>query len=709
MISNAPDPTRLLRRILCVGGLLGVATLTLIDRGATRAYATPWIFILWFTQIAPLLALSLRLWPGSAPLRLPSRGWTLLATGIAVSVLVSALFSPFRGLSLLETLTPLAAVSAFFLLHDAALAPSSPNSLRSALTPVLIKWIGLVGLAIVAISLGHWLVSLFQSGLIQHPARWLDYRNDHPLGHSNYTAGLSLLLIPWFGYFAWRGQGTSRVGWIAATALGLIMLFTSGSRGGLIGAGALALLALLYARVNRKVLVLLCLTAIAGAVAFGYAHPRTRALIFNNRGMYSEPNQSNIQRTAMATAGWRMGLQRPLFGWGVGTTPLVYPKFRSGLDGGVEDAFQLHSTPVQIWADIGAPGVLLILLFVGLVWSERRPDVHGDSRMERPFVRVSIVTLAGYGAFAVTDYQLDVPIFALAIAAFAALIARPGLATDTRISRLIAGFAALSLALMVALARRDPTPELNLRALERARDPQGASEARALFEQSLALNRDQELAHFNLGWLLVVSDPAAAENHFLAAAHLVPDKGGIYFGLALARLNQDRPERVKEVVHALALESLNDPAFLISPWWRQPYLAALRRSVVIELHALAARAAGKLAQSNDRRSREASYIAVLADWLDHRSSPGEILRHSFTPARVSYFAARPPVPEWEKAPVRVYHRERPGYPVLMRNLDLPTPVDLFEVQENSLVSGELAPLFPAKGWLPAPLLVELER
>jgi hypothetical protein len=43
----------------------------------------------------------------------------------------------------------------------------------------------------------------------------------------------------------------------------------------------------------------------------------------------------------------------------------------------------------------------------------------------------------------------------------------------------------------------------------------------------------------------------------------------------------------------------------------------------------------------------------------------------------------------------------------MRNLDLPTPVDLFDVQENSLATGELAALFPRKGWLPAPLLIEL--
>jgi O-antigen ligase len=709
MTSLASDPTRLLYRILCLGSLLGVAILTLIDRGATRAYSTPWIFILWWVQLAPLIALSLRLRPSSVPLRLPSREWTIFGGAVIIVVAGSALVSPYRGPSLFASLTPLAAVAGFFLLHDAAGQPMSPNSRRAALPASLIKWAGIFGVALVAVSLGHWLISLARADLLRHPARWLDYRNDHPLGHSNYTAGLSLLVIPWFGYLAWRSERGARVGWIAMTALGLIMLFTSGSRGGLIGAAVLTVVSIFYARVNRKVLILLCLTAIAAAVAFGYAHPRTRALIFNSRGMYSEPNQSNVQRSAMATAGWRMGEQRPLFGWGAGSTPLAYPKFRAGLDGGVENALQLHSAPVQIWADFGVPGALLLLTFIVLVWRERRPDAVSVSQPERPFARVSIVTLAGYSAFALTDAQLDVPIFAGAMAALAALIARPASAPNARWSRGTAALAVLTLALVAAWGRGDAAPELNLRALELGRDPKRLLDARRLFEQSLALNPDQEIAHFNLGWLLVTADPKSAETHFIAAARLVPDKGGVYFGLALSRLNQDRPELVPAVVHALALECLNDPSFLISPWWRQPYFATLRPAVIKELHVISAYVADAFVKTKDRRARDAAYIPVLADWFDHASSPGEILRQAFTPARVSYFAARPVVPNWEKAPIRSYHRERPGYPVLIRDSDLPTPVDLFEVQENGLVSGDLAPLFPAKGWLPAPLLVELQR
>ena len=133
---------------------------------------------------------------------------------------------------------------------------------------------------------------------------------------------------------------------------------------------------------------------------------------------------------------------------------------------------------------------------------------------------------------------------------------------------------------VIALAgKRDPAPALNTEALALARDPAQHDRAVALLQQSLALNPDQEIAYFNLGWLLLVSDPLAAEKHFRAAAHLVPDKGGVYFGLGLARLNQgDRAGATR----AFALECLNEPLFLASPWWTVPAVAAQRNATARE-------------------------------------------------------------------------------------------------------------------------------
>jgi hypothetical protein len=513
-----------------------------------------------------------------------------------------------------------------------------------------------------------------------------------------------------------------------ATLLGILMLFSSGSRGGFLGAAMLAIFVVLSARVSRRALVLLGLAAITLTLALGYAHPRSRAMIFSRQPASPEIQSSNLQRSAMATAGWRMGTDRPLFGWGSGTTPLVYPRYRAGLDGGVENALQLHSTPVQIWADLGVAGVTCVLGFFVLVWRDcrRRTNTRGALGQFDPSLRITstqqevgrtrphslrapaLATLASYGVFALTDFQLDVPVFTLIVAGCVAIVAAHSPTLEPRTGSLRLCVAALlTLGVVGFLGHRDPTPELNAKALKAGDEQAGSDEAVALLRESLALNPDQEIAHFNLGWLLVVQDPVAAEKHFLAAAHLVPDKGGVYFGLALSRLNQGSADQTPDVVRALALECLNDPAFLISPWWREANIAIHRNATITDLYSLASSVALRLAARNDRRSREADYIAVLGEWLDGRSQPGEILRRTHTSAQVSYFAARPPIPEWRTSPVRAYRRERTAYPILMRNLDLPTPVDLYNVQENSLASGELAALFPSKGWLPAPLLIEL--
>jgi tetratricopeptide (TPR) repeat protein len=363
----------------------------------------------------------------------------------------------------------------------------------------------------------------------------------------------------------------------------------------------------------------------------------------------------------MMLAGWRMGLDRPLLGWGPGTTPLVYPRYRGQLDGGAENVLQLHSLPVNLWAELGLAGLaaLAALALLGLRHAAADP--------------LTATSLAGYVAFSLTDWQLDVPIFAVAVAFYCARLTStrstlhrteeasapsPGIAP-----RLVGAGVLLGLALVALLGRPDPTPELNVRALAAGRDPAQADTAIALLRASLAHNPDQEIAHFNLGWLLVVRDPPRAEQHFRAAAALVPDKGGVYFGLGLALLNQSRSAAAAA---AFALECINDPRFLASPWWREPAIAATR----------------------------AASAAAFADYL-RRLGPA-------APAGLSAI----PLGEVPPGPERLTRRERLGYPVLMRNLDLPPPIDLYEVRE--LVSPPPAnSTLPAKGWLPSPLLRQL--
>ncbi len=626
-------------------GLAALAAITLASPGATRMYATPWFLAHAVALLAPAFLLLRRAVDRPQPLVLPPAPWLATGAVLVVATLASALTSPHRGPSLLGSAPLLAAAATFFVGYDwLAGDPARRVRLHRAV---------LVASAVVAVaSLGLWLDLVRQLPA----ADVFNARNPYPLGHSNYTAGLAVLMLPTAFAAARTATGRWRALGFAVTAAALILLFTSGSRGGFLGLAALLALALCVAPWPRRRKLQVAAAAVLAVALFAAAHPRTRTLF--SPAADRTLAASDVQRSAMLEAGRLMTVDRPLLGWGPGTVPLVYPLYRDRLDGGAENVLQLHSTPVHAAAELGLPAVVALLALLGLVARHRGRDP------------VAALAVLGYAAFSLTDWQLDVPVFAAALALLAAAVAPPRApAAPAWAPTVLAAATVATLAVVALLGRPDPTPALNVRALTLARDPANADQAAALLRDSLALNPAQELAHFNLGWLLVTRDPAAAERHFAAAARLVPDKGGVYFGLGLARLNLGRRDAA---VRAFALECLNDPAFLFSPWWRDPALAPLRPDA-------------------------AKHCATFLEKLPPRPGSASAL------ARFSaVLAALPPLPAGAE---RVYRRERTGYPVLTRQPDLAAPRDLYDVREPAPAVAPTLPPLPPKSWLPSPLLL----
>ncbi|MDQ5977050.1 MAG: hypothetical protein QG602_22 [Verrucomicrobiota bacterium] len=647
-----------LRVIACIG-LAGLALLTLGENGAARMFATPWTGVLAATVIAPVLGWLLRLVRVSGDFRLPAAPWLGAVFVFGFAPVLSALASPYRGPSLLAAALPLGAACLFLTVHDWLQADEARR--RAGLARLLTVGAALVTLA----SAGIWARSLatLDTATLFSPTVFF-MRNPHPLGHANYTAGLTLLALPWLAWFAWSSRGWQRGLAAACAALALLNLFASGSRGGLLGLAALAVAGLAVARVGWKRFLLIGGAAVMLAGSLALANPRVRSLL-GPADPAAAPNISSVQRGAMIQAGLRMGADRPLLGWGPGATPLAYPRYRHALDGGAENVLQLHNTPLHLWAENGGLGLLgagLLAALAALNW-RRSP--------------VAAATLAGYGVFALTDFQLDVPVFAAAVAVLAALLAKPAPTTASTALRLGTGLGAVAATgIIILLGQRDPTPVMNLEALRCAHDPAQHARAVALLNESLALNPDQEIAHFNLGWLLLVPEPAKAEAHFRAAARLVPDKGGVYFGLGLARLNQgDRTGAAR----AVALECVNEPRFLASPWWTVPEIAALRGPAAKEYERLLAAWIPTPKTSNPWVNRQVALLRTLAARLG-QVSPG---------------------------PEVNYRRERIGYPVLMRNADLPPAVDLYDVREDPRFPETVPFPLPPKGWLPSPHLLKL--
>jgi O-antigen ligase len=641
----------------------------------------------------PFLLLLFRSFGPGKPIALPNERWLVLTGAMAGSVLLSAIASPYRGPSVLWSAVLLAGPAAFLALHDWLQAGERRLALLRTSAGILT--------AAGCVSAFLWLRVTIRQPDIETA---LEFRNPFPLGHSNYTAGIGLLLLPCAGYLALRCKGWSRVGWALAAILAGFLIITSASRGGLLG---LAVLAACTAfpianrlKLRRRTVVLAALVGIAAVLT---TNPRLTNLL-RPRPPEAMPDASVTQREGMLRIGWMLGRDRPLTGWGPGTVPLAYPRYRAEIERGVDNVLQLHSSPVHVWAILGAPGILMGLAAIALALAGIRRKPAGSA--EAPTASGVLLGVSGYAVLCLTDWQLDVPVFTFALAAALALVASAEpVPTPTSTRRSLPGYLALAtLAVFAIFARRDPTPALNVGALSYGRGNTQELRAIALLQESIQLNPDQEIVHFNLGWLLVVRDPPQAERHFLAAARLDPDRVGTCFGIGLSRLNQGRTD---DALRAFSIAALNDPVFLVSPWWRAEPFASIRRDRPEAFLRLAEEVRDRLQDRGDWVAREARYNAALFAWILGRGDVAEMLRHSFTDRRVAFFSGRPELPDFDSAPINVYRRQRSGYPVLMRQPSLAVPSDLFDVQENALATGELRFAFPERGWVPSPLLLEL--
>lgn len=579
---------------------------------------------------------------------------------------------------------------------------------------------------------------------------YLAIRNERPLGHSNYTAGVAVLALGWSGGLACLAAARGRKLWLAAAAVALGTVLSSGSRGAWIGLAVLAATAAWLWMVRRganrrRIFIGVAVVALA-TIALALFQPRTRALLANLRET-GRLNHGDVQRLSMTQAALRMAADRPLLGHGPGATPLAYPAHRAALTGGVETALQLHNTPLQILADTGFVGLAGALLLAGLVALRLRRESRGPPLT---VAGCAAIAFAGYAAFSITDFQLDVPVIAAALAATAALALKTGVKPSDFGSGFMPGSAAPEVgdkprhamaslrippvATMIAVVvwlfiavwtQRGPLAQrarysAAIDALERgdfadfrslaiggegAPPPSNAilnsialiladpkaygvdapaepATAVAMLRASLARNPDQEIAHFNLGWLLLQAEPAKAGQHFREAARLVPDKGGVYLGLSSALLAQGRSQ---EAGVAVAAEMVNDPAFCASPLWSLPAFAPARGSVL----QVAATQLDGIAPDDERARRVASLFLWLAGDPAGAGPDGGLTREDFTPALESAVGVR---------------RQRTAYPLLMRNADMPAPVDMQVVVDAAATRHKLAPLFPPKGWLTGPQL-----
>ncbi|MBW4552011.1 MAG: O-antigen ligase family protein [Aphanocapsa sp. GSE-SYN-MK-11-07L] len=621
---------------------------TLMPDSNSLMVSWPWVFLWQIGLTCPVLWWIWQLWY--------QRHWQNLGNGLdwlaaltLLGLVISPLFAEFPNQARWYSWAALGFLAALYALS--AWLKSAERRRR------LLVGQGYLNLAFIVWSLWLWgsqtalpelqrLAQLRQSGLnLSYNFDVLELRNWAPIGHQNYVAGYLLLALPLLVGLAVLETGKRRWLWLAGLGLGLIALYATSSRGGWLGLLALAiasLIALVIQRSRQRLWVgLIGGGGLAILIAIILTSQRSRqlwqALISGNVAGEA------AYRLITNLIGWRIGQAHVWTGAGGGSVPLLFQRYRPAWAGReAELAYQLHSTPAQLWAELGIwgilPAVLLVVLLamLGLRWlnvGRQHPEAILTS--DRVLVGSIYGGLLGYGVVSLTDYQLDNICISGTLVIFLAVLAAAfrdifGKSQVPRRSLGIHGLGWVGLGLLVAagvwlapihqawnlssqgflaIAGKKPNFEVFTQRLSQAHDlapwepyyplqlgwnlankslqtadPQArqslVDNGIIRFQQSIANSPYQEFAHSNLGWMILGPTPVEAGQSFARSAQLMAAKKGVFYGLGLSLLAQGKQAAA---IEAISLEALRDPPFMTSPIWRSPDLSPLYQPVFKKL------------------------------------------------------------------------------------------------------------------------------
>ncbi len=416
-ISPAPNRGRLIALLAAVFyGLF-----TLLPDSSSLVLSWPWVFLWQVGLLCPVLWLLVILGQGQG--RSLQHGLDGLAILLVLGLGISSGFAEFPLQARWSSWAVLCALGSLYALSSWCSTESRRGGLLTAQ--------GYLGLVFVAVSLLVWsrdtllpeltrLNALRQQYGVALPFSFdvLDLRNWAPLGHPNLVAGYLVLLLPLWIALATLAKGRWRWLWWCGVGLGLLDIYTTGSRAPLLGLAVVGMVGLVIGGLRRWIArqwLAIATLGILGSIALLLGlNPRLRqsvSLLWSVR-----PSGNDAYRLITQATGWQMGLHHPWTGIGLGGVPLTYQRYRPIWAGReAELTQQLHSTPVQLWAELGiwavivGGGTIAVLTYLSGRWLLTSASLA--NRHDR-LVIAAIAGLLAYEVVSLTDYQLDV--FAIA-------------------------------------------------------------------------------------------------------------------------------------------------------------------------------------------------------------------------------------------------------------------------------------------------------
>jgi O-antigen ligase len=234
-----------------------------------------------------------------------------------------------------------------------------------------------------------------------------------PYVNHNHYAGLMEMLTPFLLVLA-ATRGTQGGRKIAAAVIAAVMagtIFLCGSRGGMLGFALQMVMLVVLLRPRQEnwkqhLLLGVGLAAMIGILVWIGGNELTRRLA----SIQSETQQEltggvrlTIDRDCL-----RMWRERPLFGWGLGTFPVVYPQFRSFYTNFFVN--QAHNDYLQLLTETGLAGFAIAIWF--LVLTFRHAWAKLDNWTESANGALTVAALLGCVGILVhsfLDFNLQIP------------------------------------------------------------------------------------------------------------------------------------------------------------------------------------------------------------------------------------------------------------------------------------------------------------
>jgi len=247
-----------------------------------------------------------------------------------------------------------------------------------------------------------------------------------PYVNRNHFAGLTELLIPpGLAILVLRAERRDQLPLVALFTLFPIgALFLSASRGGIMSflaeIGLLAILILFRRREGKELaaagLVVVLSIALVSWLGIGGALERFAS--------YKSLEVSEGRRVEMLHGTWRIFLDHPIAGTGLGTLQEVFPHYETIYDGLIVN--HSHNDYAEVLAETGAMGGLCGLAFlVLLAWNGGKNLVAEKAVMNLAYHSGALVACFGLLVHATVDFNFHIPSNALLFLLQAALATCP--------------------------------------------------------------------------------------------------------------------------------------------------------------------------------------------------------------------------------------------------------------------------------------------